>query len=109
MDSHPNIQSSDQLKNGAFSSTDRTLLRGCTQFDVATDWTEVEISDIKVNTLFYGLKSFGVDVGMNGLGIHTGIDLDALVDTAGWISERLGRAPASKVARAVLARRTKAG
>ncbi|MCK6372981.1 MAG: hydroxymethylglutaryl-CoA lyase, partial [Zoogloea sp.] len=44
---------------------------------------------------------------MNGLGIHTGIDLDALVDTAGWISERLGRPPASKVARAVLAKRAK--
>ena len=45
---------------------------------------------------------------MNGLGIHTGIDLDALVDTAGWISERLGRPPASKVARAVLAKRAAA-
>ncbi len=42
---------------------------------------------------------------LDGLGIETGIDLDALVDTAGWISERLGRAPASKVARAVLAKR----
>jgi hypothetical protein len=28
---------------------------------------------------------------LDGLGIETGIDLDALVDTAGWISERLGR------------------
>ena len=44
---------------------------------------------------------------LNGLGIHTGIDLDKLVDTAGWISERLGRPPASKVARAVLAKRAK--
>ena len=44
---------------------------------------------------------------LDGLGIETGIDLDALVDTAGWISERLGRAPASKVARAVLAKRAK--
>jgi hydroxymethylglutaryl-CoA lyase len=34
--------------------------------------------------------------------------LDALVDTAGWISERLGRPPASKVARAVLAKRAAA-
>ncbi len=46
---------------------------------------------------------------LDGLGIETGVDLERLVDTAGWISERLGRAPASKVARAVLARRTKAG
>jgi hydroxymethylglutaryl-CoA lyase len=45
---------------------------------------------------------------LNGLGIDTGIDLDALVDTAGWISERLGRPPASKVARAVLAKRAAA-
>ena len=45
---------------------------------------------------------------LDGLGIETGISLDALVDTAGWISERLGRPPASKVARAVLAKRAKA-
>ena len=45
---------------------------------------------------------------LDGLGIQTGISLDALVDTAGWISERLGRPPASKVARAVLAKRAKA-
>ena len=45
---------------------------------------------------------------LDGLGIETGISLDALVDTAGWISERLGRPPASKVARAVLAMRAKA-
>lgn len=45
---------------------------------------------------------------LDGLGIETGIPLDALVDTAGWISERLGRPPASKVARAVLAKRAKA-
>ena len=42
---------------------------------------------------------------LDGLGIETGIDLDALVDTAAWISERLGRPPASRVARALLARR----
>ena len=37
---------------------------------------------------------------LNGLGIDTGIDLDVLVDTAAWISARLGRDPASRVARA---------
>ena len=41
---------------------------------------------------------------LNGLGIDTGIDLDALVDTAAWISAQLGREPASRVARAVLAK-----
>ncbi|MBK7000794.1 MAG: hydroxymethylglutaryl-CoA lyase [Rhodoferax sp.] len=42
---------------------------------------------------------------MQGLGIETGVDLDRLVDTAEWISTELGRAPASQVARAVLAKR----
>ncbi len=45
---------------------------------------------------------------LHGLGIETGIDLDALVDTAAWISGVLGREPASRVARAVLAKRAKA-
>ncbi|MCX9155357.1 hydroxymethylglutaryl-CoA lyase [Niveibacterium sp. 24ML] len=42
---------------------------------------------------------------LNGLGIETGVSLDALVDTAAFISDALGRAPASRVARAALARR----
>lgn len=42
---------------------------------------------------------------MQGLGIETGVDLERLVDTAQWISAELGRAPASQVARAVLAKR----
>ena len=42
---------------------------------------------------------------LNGLGIETGVDIDALVDTAAWISGQLGRAPSSKVARAILAKR----
>ncbi|MCK2088395.1 hydroxymethylglutaryl-CoA lyase [Thauera aromatica] len=41
----------------------------------------------------------------DGLGIATGVDLEALVDTALWIGNRLGRTPGSRVARAVLARR----
>ncbi|HJV26513.1 MAG TPA: hydroxymethylglutaryl-CoA lyase [Aromatoleum sp.] len=45
---------------------------------------------------------------LNGLGIETGIDLERLVDIAAWISGVLGREPASRVARAVLAKRTKA-
>lgn len=35
---------------------------------------------------------------LDGLGMKTGIDLDALVETALWISGELGRAPASKLA-----------
>lgn len=42
---------------------------------------------------------------LQGLGIACGVDLDKLVDTAAWISGQLGRAPESKVAQAVLARR----
>jgi hydroxymethylglutaryl-CoA lyase len=42
---------------------------------------------------------------LTGLGIDTGIDLDELVDTGVWISKQLKRQPASRVARAVLAKR----
>lgn len=40
-----------------------------------------------------------------GLGIATGVDLDKLVETGAWISAQLGRAPNSKTAQALLARR----
>jgi hydroxymethylglutaryl-CoA lyase len=36
---------------------------------------------------------------LHGLGFDTGIDLDALAETARWISAQLGREPASKLAR----------
>jgi hydroxymethylglutaryl-CoA lyase len=42
---------------------------------------------------------------LNGLGIETGVDLDALVDAADFVSQALGRPPVSRVARAVLAKR----
>ncbi len=42
---------------------------------------------------------------LHGLGIHTGIDLDALVDAGAFISAALGRPTASRVARALLAKR----
>ena len=43
---------------------------------------------------------------LHGLGIHTGIDLDALVDAGAFISGALGRKPVSRVANALLAKRT---
>ena len=43
---------------------------------------------------------------LNGLGIETGVDLDALVDAAAFISDVLKQPPASKVARALLAKRS---
>jgi hydroxymethylglutaryl-CoA lyase len=42
---------------------------------------------------------------MQGLGVDTGVDLDALVDIAQWISAKLGRSVQSRVARALLAKR----
>ncbi|MFA7268308.1 MAG: hydroxymethylglutaryl-CoA lyase [Sterolibacterium sp.] len=41
---------------------------------------------------------------LNGLGLHSGIDLAALMRTGLWISEQLGRQPNSRVARALLAK-----
>jgi len=42
---------------------------------------------------------------MHGMGIDTGIDLDALIDAGAFISQALGRQPNSLVARAVLNKR----
>jgi hydroxymethylglutaryl-CoA lyase len=42
---------------------------------------------------------------LNGLGIETGVDIDKLVDAGAYISEVLGRAPVSRVGRALLAKR----
>lgn len=42
---------------------------------------------------------------LNGLGIESGVDLDTVVDTAVWISGVLGRPCASRVSRALLAKR----
>lgn len=41
---------------------------------------------------------------LDGLGIASGVDLEALVKTAWWISDHLGRPPVSRVARAMAAR-----
>ena len=46
---------------------------------------------------------------LHGIGASTGVDLDALVEVGAWISGVLGRAPASRVMRAMLARRPAAG
>ena len=45
---------------------------------------------------------------LNGLGIETGIDIDRLVDAAGWISGVLGRKPVSRTGNALLAKRAAA-
>ncbi|MDF2695648.1 MAG: Hydroxymethylglutaryl-CoA lyase [Labilithrix sp.] len=44
----------------------------------------------------------------HGIGVDTGVDLDALVDIARWISDKLGRAVQSRVSRALLAKRADA-
>jgi hydroxymethylglutaryl-CoA lyase len=38
---------------------------------------------------------------LDGLGMTTGVDLDAVVAAAWWISDELGREPVSRVARAM--------
>ncbi|MFT4929750.1 MAG: hydroxymethylglutaryl-CoA lyase [Phenylobacterium sp.] len=43
---------------------------------------------------------------LDGLGIESGVDLDKVVDAGNFISQQLGKAPNSKVACAVLAKRT---
>ena len=43
-----------------------------------------------------------------GLGIQTGLDLDALVDTGHWMSSQIGRRYASRVGAALAARRVPA-
>jgi hydroxymethylglutaryl-CoA lyase len=45
---------------------------------------------------------------LKGLGIESGIDLNALVDTGAWISQELGRTPNSRVSQAILAKRAAA-
>jgi hydroxymethylglutaryl-CoA lyase len=42
---------------------------------------------------------------LHGSGVHTGVDLDALIATTAWMAGQLGRPPASRVAEAVLATR----
>jgi hydroxymethylglutaryl-CoA lyase len=42
---------------------------------------------------------------LQGMGIHTGIDLDALVDAGGFISDVLGRPPVSRAGKALLTKR----
>jgi isopropylmalate/homocitrate/citramalate synthase len=43
---------------------------------------------------------------LDGLGIETGVDMDRLLDAGQFISRHLGRAPASKAAQALLAKRS---
>lgn len=46
---------------------------------------------------------------LHGMGVRTGIDFEALVDTGAWIGERLGRPNGSRAARAAMARRSATG
>ncbi|HEX3588603.1 MAG TPA: hydroxymethylglutaryl-CoA lyase [Pseudonocardiaceae bacterium] len=38
---------------------------------------------------------------LDGLGVRTGVDLDKLVETSGWLAERMGRPSPSRVVRAL--------
>jgi hydroxymethylglutaryl-CoA lyase len=39
---------------------------------------------------------------LSGLGVETGVDLDAMVETTGWMADQIGKPPASRVAAALL-------
>ncbi len=43
---------------------------------------------------------------LDGAGLRTGVDLDALIDVSAWMAEQLGRPSPSRVVRATLAKRT---
>ncbi len=43
---------------------------------------------------------------LNGMGIRSGVDLDALASTGRWICQHLGKTPASKVAQALAAKQS---
>ena len=38
---------------------------------------------------------------LDGLGVHTGVNLDAVVETSAWLARRLGRPSPSRVVRAL--------
>ncbi|RZI64000.1 MAG: hydroxymethylglutaryl-CoA lyase, partial [Variovorax sp.] len=42
---------------------------------------------------------------LHGMGIETGIDLDALIDAGVYISQALGREPSSRVSKAIRTKR----
>jgi hydroxymethylglutaryl-CoA lyase len=44
---------------------------------------------------------------LHGMGVETGVDLDKLLDAGVFVSDALGRMPASRTARALLARNLK--
>ncbi len=46
---------------------------------------------------------------LEGSGVDTGVDLEALLAVSSWMAEQLGRPPVSRVARAMLAKRLRAG
>jgi hydroxymethylglutaryl-CoA lyase len=45
---------------------------------------------------------------LHGLGISTGIDLDALIDAGAFISEQIGKPYAARAGKALLTKREKA-
>jgi hydroxymethylglutaryl-CoA lyase len=42
---------------------------------------------------------------LNGLGLKTGVDLDALIETGEWISEQIGRPTSSRAGAALMVAR----
>jgi hydroxymethylglutaryl-CoA lyase len=83
----------------ALSNTLTALRRGVTTVDSSAGglggcpYAESATGNLATEDLLWQLE---------GLGIETGVDLDALVVTTGWMADRIGKPPASRVATALL-------
>ena len=83
------------------------LLGACTPQPSPNSYSRAETmrpQTVELGTL-QSIRPVNIRPGETRLGMATGVELDALVDVAAWISAELGRDPASRVARAVLAKR----
>jgi hydroxymethylglutaryl-CoA lyase len=85
----------------ALSNTQAALRAGVTTFDASTGglggcpYAESATGNLATEDLVWMLE---------GLGIETGVDLEALVETSVWMAERLGRPSPSRVVNALAAR-----
>lgn len=83
----------------ALSNAMTALRHGVTTFDASAGglggcpYAESATGNLATEDLVWQLQ---------GLGIETGVDLEALLTTTGWMAEQIGKQPASRVATAML-------
>jgi hydroxymethylglutaryl-CoA lyase len=83
----------------ALSNALTALRHGVTTFDASAGglggcpYAESATGNLATEDLVWQLQ---------GLGIETGVDLEALIATTGWMAEQIGKPPASRVAAAML-------